>query len=138
MCSSDLGLTDGEGGTLATPGMDVLRQVVYANLLAHGERDGPLDTVLQLADVAGPRVTQQAFGRDTGKPTHPLAGALTINRSTKCWASSSTSVPRARRGGSSIWMTATRKKRSSIPPGRVSLASPSELPGSVAHSAAGV
>ena len=72
------GLTGGEGGTRAAPGTNVLRQVLCTYLLAHGERHRPLDTVLQLADVAGPRVTQQAFGRDTGKPTHPLAGALTI------------------------------------------------------------
>src|SRR5438132_1331479 len=72
------GLAGGEGGTLATPGTDVLRQVLYANLLAHGERHRPLDTVLQLADVAGPRVIKQALGRCAGETAHPLAGVLTI------------------------------------------------------------
>src|SRR5438874_559434 len=72
------GLAGGEGGTLATPGTDVLRQVLYANLLAHGERHRPLDTVLQLADVARPRVIKQALGRCAGKTAHPLVGVLTI------------------------------------------------------------
>src|SRR5207247_150098 len=72
------GLAGGEGGTLATPGTDVLRQVLYANLLAHGERHRPLDAVLQLADVARPRVIKQALGRCAGKTAHPLAGVLTI------------------------------------------------------------
>src|SRR5437773_8442352 len=72
------GLTGGEGGTLATPGPDVLRQVLYANLLAHGERYRPLDTVLQLADVARPRVIEQALGRCAEGTRHPLAAGLPI------------------------------------------------------------
>src|SRR5207247_8877693 len=72
------GLAGGEGGTLATPGTGVLRQVLYANLLAHGERHRPLDTGLQLADVARARVIRRALGRCAGKTAHPLAGVLTI------------------------------------------------------------
>ena len=94
-------------------GADLLGQVVDGDLVEARRARRALDAVLQLAHVAGPGVGEQPLAAAGAMPDDPLAGARGGVVSTKCWASSRTSPPRARSGGSSTWMTLMRKKRSS-------------------------
>lgn len=51
------------------------RQVIDADRLTPAQRHGPLDAVLELPHIAGPRVLHQQVGRRRGNAVHGLARA---------------------------------------------------------------
>ena len=83
-----------------------------AHLLALREEDRPLDGVIELADVARPRMGQQRLHRAGVKPSSAFRYRATCRRR-KCVASVGISSRRSRSGGKWISIVFSRKSRSS-------------------------